>query len=215
MAQKVYILSGLGVDSSVFETIDFGIYETIHLPWLQPQTKESMHEYALRISALIPENNPTIIGLSFGGIMAITIAQLRPCKKIILLASAKTHHELPAYYSIIGNIGLHHLVPEFLFSKTNFFIHWMFGLTNKNEKQLLATILKNTDPVFRKWAIDNLLHWKNHIIPNNVISIHGDKDRMIPIKNVKVDYIIPNGGHFMTVNQSEIISKLLQSILIN
>ncbi|RYE00031.1 MAG: alpha/beta hydrolase [Sphingobacteriales bacterium] len=211
---KVYVLSGLGVDHRVFADIDFGDYEIIHIPWLQPQAREPIAAYAARLAALITDDAPTLIGLSFGGIMAREIARIIPCKKIILIASAKNQAELPVIYRLIGKTKLHQLVPGFLFTYSGWLTECFFGVKTEEEKKLLAVILKETDPIFRSWAINALLTWNNkEQAPENTVSIHGSKDRLIPGHNVAADFIVPGAGHFLTLTHAAAISVLLRKVL--
>ena len=82
-----------------------------------------------------------------------------------------------------------------------------------SEKLLLKNILKDTDPKFFAWAINEIVNWKNETIPENIIHIHGNKDRIIPFKNVKADFVIEGGGHFMTVNKAGEIEKIIKSVI--
>ncbi|RYF99992.1 MAG: hypothetical protein EOO02_15785 [Chitinophagaceae bacterium] len=99
-----------------------------------------------------------------------------------------------------------------IFKKQNFITNWLFGIESEAEKQLLKNILKDTDPNFFAWAINEIVNWKNETIPENLIHIHGNKDRIIPIKNVKADFVIDGGSHFMTVNRSEKMGKIIRQI---
>lgn len=73
----------------------------------------------------------------------------------------------------------------------------------------MKNILKDTDPDFFSWAINEIVNWKNEISPINLIHIHGNNDRIIPFKNVKADFVIEGGGHFMTVNKAEEIQEII------
>ena len=211
---KIYVLSGLGVDHRVFSDIDFGNVEVIHMPWLQPQKKETITGYAARLAALITDELPTLIGLSFGGVIAQEIARIIPCSKVILIASAKNPSELPAIYRLIGKTRLHQLVPGFAFTYSGPIVAWLFGARKENEKKLLTVILKETDPVFRSWAINTLLTWThNEPVLKHTISIHGSLDHIIPIRNIVADFIVQGAGHFLTVSHAMEVSKLLQKIL--
>ena len=89
----------------------------------------------------------------------------------------------------------------------------MFGIESESEKQLLKNILKDTDPNFFSWAINEIVNWKNVTSPKHVIHIHGNKDRIIPFKNVKVDFVIEGGGHFMTVNKPDEIQNIILNLI--
>ena len=208
---KIYIFSGLGVDKSVFDYIDFSNLDVEFVDWIAPLEKESLKNYAKRISSIIVSENPIVIGLSFGGILAVEISKIKKIKKLILIASAKNKNELPRIYQIAGKLKLNKLLPSALLKNQNFITNWMFGINTESEKQLLKTILEETDPKFLRWAINEILNWKNELTPENFIHIHGNNDRIIPIKNVKADYIIANGGHFMTVNKAEEIGEIIKN----
>lgn len=207
---RIYIFSGLGVDKRVFDNIDFGDLDIEFIDWIDPLVKESLGNYAIRISQKITAKNPTIIGLSFGGMIAVEISKILQTKKIVLIASAKTKDELPKIYHIAGKLKLNRFIPNSFLKKQNLFTNWFFGLQSKSEKELLKKILKDTDPNFLSWAINEILNWKNEEQPNNCIHIHGSKDRIIPIQNVKADFVIENGGHFMTVNKSNEIERIIR-----
>lgn len=97
---KIYILSGLGVDKRVFDKIDFGNLDVEFVDWIKPQKKESIESYARRIQESIKTENPILIGLSFGGMVSVEISKIRKTERIILLASAKIKSELPLMYRI-------------------------------------------------------------------------------------------------------------------
>ena len=136
-------------------------------------------------------------------------------KKIILIASAKTKFEIPVLYRFSGSIGLHKLIPFALLKSSNFFSHWLFGIYSKYEKKLFKNILKDTDKHFMKWAINEIVCWQNTEVPVNYIHIHGTKDRILPFRNCKTDYLIENGGHFMTVNKAKKIEQIIKNEILN
>ncbi len=211
--QDVYILSGLGVDERVFKNIDFGKFNPIFIKWIQPKTHESIESYANRLLEQITSKQPILIGLSFGGMMAVEIGKLIETDKIILLSSAKTKKEIPNYYKLSGKLNLHNLLPSIVLKQNNIVTNWFFGTNQKSEKDLLTQILKDTDSKLLKWSIDKIVKWKNDFIPYNVVHIHGNKDKILPINFVECDYVIENAGHFMTMTNADEISKLLQKII--
>lgn len=182
------------------------------IDWIEPLQNESLENYAKRISLSLNQANPILIGLSFGGMVAVEISKILQTKNIILIASAKTRNELPKIYQLAGRLKLNKLIPNSLFKKQNFITNWFFGLETIAEKQLLKRILKDTNLNFLSWAINEILNWNNEVKPKNCVHMHGNKDRIIPIQNVKVDFVIENGGHFMTVNKAEEIERIIKQI---
>ncbi len=74
---------------------------------------------------------------------------------------------------------------------------------------------RSIDKTYSEWAIDCVLNWKNKNAPSNLIHIHGDKDRIFRIRNLKPHYIIKTGGHFMVMNRASELNKLLIDIINN
>lgn len=92
---------------------------------------------------------------------------------------------------------------------------YYFSVKTKNESDLLKQIIMDTDRFFMKWAIDAIMKWKGSIYNKNLLHIHGDSDRIFPIKRMENYIKIVGGGHFMIVNRaieiSEIIKKEIKS----
>jgi len=45
------------------------------------------------------------------------------------------------------------------------------------------------------------------------VHIHGDQDRIFPIKNIKPDYVIKGGTHMMVWNRADEISAIINGLL--
>lgn len=209
----IYILSGLGVDRRVFDKVNFGGLKVIHLEWIPPISTESISCYAQRLSTKITTECPVLIGLSFGGMVAMEIAKIIDVKQVILLASAKDDNELPKLYKLIGTLRIHKFIPASVLKSHHILSNYFFGISLKEDKIMLKQILQETDAKFLSWAINQIVKWKNKTIPNNLVHIHGCKDRIIPIRNVIPTFIIQRAGHFMTVTHAKEIESLIQKIL--
>lgn len=210
MPRKIYILSGLGADQRVFRKLDFSNLEPIYLKWISPEKDETIEDYATRLITQIEDKKPIIIGLSFGGMVAMEISKQIETEKTILLSSAKTKFEIPWYFRIVGALNIHKVFPVKSFKKIKFITNWLFGITTHEEKILLKTIIEETDHQYLLWSIDKIVKWKNTFIPKNIIHIHGTEDRVLPIRFVKCDYAINGGGHFMTLNMPDVVSEKIR-----
>jgi len=213
LSSNLYIFSGLGTDHRVFQRVDFGEWNPKYIQWITPEKQETIEQYALRLSKQIPEENPTIIGLSFGGMVAIEVSKLLNPKQLILLATAKTKQEIPWYYKAAGKMNLHRLLPLRFLTHSTTLSNWFFGTTDAFDRNLLKQILLETNPVFLKWSIDQIVKWNNETLIENGTHIHGTNDRILPKQFVKADCSIERGGHFMTVNKADEVSLLIQQII--
>lgn len=213
MAKNIYIISGLGVDERVFQKLDFSDYTTTYIKWILPVDNETIENYAARLIEQITTPKPTLIGLSFGGIVAVEIAKQIETEKVILIASAKTKKEIPYYYRWAGQMRLHQILPITLLKNSNFITNWFFGTSSTFDKQLLGQILADIDPKFLKWAINIIVNWENQTLPANFKHIHGNTDRILPIRYAAFDYMVKKGGHLMTLNKSDELSEIIRSQL--
>lgn len=213
--QHIYLFSGLGTDERVFQNLDFSKYAITFVKWIEPTKNETIESYAKNLAKQIIHSNPILIGLSFGGIMAVEVAKQISTKKVILIASAKNKKEIPIYFRFLGWISIDALVPTSILKKSNFLSYWFFGVETEADKLMLKEILLDTNPIFLKWAISKIIRWKNITSVENLIHIHGTNDRLLPIYYVKCDEKIIGGGHFMTMNKSDEINKLLANYLEN
>jgi pimeloyl-ACP methyl ester carboxylesterase len=211
---NVYIFSGLGADERVFQQLDFSDYRAVFIKWIEPQKRESIEHYAKRLIGQITSDKPVLIGLSFGGIMAVEVAKQINTEKLILIATAKTRNEIPFYYRLAGRLGLHKIMPAKLLKSSNFLTNWFFGVSSTFDRKLLRQILSETDSKFLKWAIDKIVHWKNHTLPENYIHIHGANDRILPVKFITCDVKINGGGHLMVLNHFEELNEILKQQLL-
>jgi pimeloyl-ACP methyl ester carboxylesterase len=207
----IYLISGLGADARVFQKLDLEGYKTKTIEWIAPLKGESLKEYAFRISGQIETNKPILVGVSFGGMLAVEISKIIDCQKVILISSAKRKHEIPLLYRLFGRLRLHRLIPISILKHANVLTYWLFGMKTKIEKDLLKSILKDTDPVFLKWAMNAIIQWENQEIPEALVHLHGDADRILPVWNIRrADFIISGGGHLMIYSKAEEINQLLK-----
>ncbi|RFS13691.1 alpha/beta hydrolase [Emticicia sp. C21] len=211
--KHIYIFSGLGVDERVFKYLDFTGFDVTFIKWIKPDENERIEDYAKRLTAQIITPIPILIGLSFGGMMALEVAKYLEIEKIILLASAKTYKEVPLYYRWAGCLQLQKILSSKLLKQHNFLSDWFFGIKEKEHKIMLSEILNDLDRDFLKWAIDKIVCWKNQTTYSNIIHIHGDNDHILPLQCIKSDIVIKGGGHFMTVNKAKELNEILRVTL--
>jgi pimeloyl-ACP methyl ester carboxylesterase len=212
---NVYLFSGLGADGRVFKKLQLPAnYNPIVIDYIQPLTKEPLQAYAKRIIAQIDTRKPfSIVGVSFGGILASEILEFINPQKTILVSSIGCNKELPLLYRFAGKLRLNRIIPSKKVKKTNALTYYIFGVKNTADKNLLKEILTSTNTAFSKWAVNAILNWQRKIPQQNLIRIHGTKDRLLPIKNFVPNYTIPKGGHLVILQESALLSQLISEIL--
>lgn len=213
MKKSIFIFSGLGADERVFQKLDLSNFEVTYIKWVIPQKKETLTEYASKLLNQITEKKPILIGLSFGGIVAIEVSKLIETERILLISSVKSRKEIPFYFRLAGKLRLNKLLPTKMLKSANFITNWFFGTSSHFDKEILKQILRETDPIFLKWAIDRLLHWSHDRVMENVFHLHGTNDRILPNRFLKCDVLVEAGGHLMVLNKAKQVSKIINNQL--
>lgn len=207
----VYFISGLGADERMFQKLMLPAHWNIrHLAWLPPQHKEPLAAYSKRMAQSINTSEEfVLVGLSFGGMIAVEMSRLVSPKLIVLLSSVSTRRELPSSFKWLGKLQINKLVPSFLFNRIYPFTYWFAGVKKREDKRALRDVITGTSPRLFKWSVNKILNWKNEIRPNHLVHIHGTADRIFPIGKTKADIKVAGGGHLMVYTMPEEISPIL------
>jgi pimeloyl-ACP methyl ester carboxylesterase len=207
-----YLIPGLGADERVFRGLRLPGPTTV-LRWLPPQSPtEPLRHYAARLAEAVTTHQPCwLVGVSFGGLLALEIGRLRPLAQVILISSLAATCQLPPFLKLARATGLHRLVPFRLLSRLPRLAQWFFGARNGREYRLLAHILRDTDPVFARWATHQLVNWDSTGVPA-AIRVHGTHDRLLPAGSAAIAYSLPGAGHFLIVSHAAEVSQILAQV---
>ncbi|WP_262709854.1 alpha/beta fold hydrolase [Hymenobacter metallicola] len=208
-----YLLPGLGADERVFKNLLPLLEGEKHvLPWLTPEADETLPHYAARMAAAVPADRPCfLVGVSFGGVIALEIARLRPQSRAVLISSIPDADCLPRLLRLIRGTRAYKLFPPQwlkLFPRAG---QWYFGVNNGEEYELFRQILRDMEPTYTRWAIHRLLHWDSSNVGHS-IQLLGTHDRVFPPGPTPVEHLIPGGTHFMVVSHAPEISRILNAL---
>lgn len=207
--KTVYLFSGIGADSSIFMNLQLPGYHKVYISWIPALPNETLTQYAGRIKSQINVENPYIIGLSFGGIVAVEVSRQIRVEKMVLISSVRTKAELNRIQFFFMKLGLYRIIPGSLIRRANFLTYRYFGARSPNDKQELTKLLQDTNVSFFRWALKSIAYWNNKEVPERTIQIHGTADRVIASRFVHPDYYIKGGGHFMVFNNADTVSKII------
>jgi len=203
----------LGADKVAFSFLTLDGCNLVCIDWLMPEKKETIESYAARMAACIKEDNPILMGLSFGGMLCIEIAKLMPVRQVILVSSISNRQQMPRWMRIAGSLKLDKIVPLKPFKIIEPIQNRRMGVTTRAEINLVNEFRDKTSQVFIDWAVHVILNWKNEREPEKFFHIHGDDDKIFPIHKTKPTHILKNAGHFMIMNRATEVSSYLNQIL--
>ena len=207
---KIYAISGLGADKRVFQFLKLE-HEFIPIDWIDPLKNESIAEYAKRFSSVIDTSEKfCVLGVSFGGLIAVEISKFLKPELTILISSAEIRQELPLIYRILGKTKVVKIIPAKLLNPPRWMAKILFGT---KKVALLNEILDDADLKFTKWAVQELSSWKNNQRVEKVLKIVGTKDKLIPLKNEENIELIEGGGHLMIIDNADEVSAIINKEL--
>lgn len=212
---NLYVFSGLGTDERIFRNIHFAEFcEVHHIAWKKPLRKETLDHYVDRLLEEVDSAKPFVFtGLSFGGLIAQEAAKKLPPLQTIIISSISSPKEISWYFRFAGKLKLNRLAPFRLLKFANRSVNRIFGAKRGEDKKLMAEIIRDADVDLLRWSVEKLLSWKNENPVKNLFHIHGDKDRLLPLKNKKVNVIVKGGTHLMIYNQAEEVEKAIANQL--
>lgn len=212
--KKVYFISGLGADQRVFAHLDLPNIEAIYIDWVKPSEEDTMATYAAKLLPQIDTTVPvTLLGLSFGGMLAVELSHLIEDSQTILLSTAITASAIPLRYILLEKWHVPEKIPFSLLRNANALTYHFFGIKTAGYKVLLKDILAHTDEHFFRWAIQAILHWENEKVPLHVTQIHGTEDKILPLVETPNIIQVEGGGHFMVLEQAAEVTEILKQIL--
>lgn len=209
---NVYCIPGLGTNPVLFKYLDLPDFNIIFVQWLSPLKKETLPEYAMRLAKQIDTSRPfALLGVSFGGMCAIEIAkQLHPLKTI-LISSCKTCKELHPLLKPLKFFPIHFLIPEPWYILLARLAKRRFGVTKEMKKDFFAMMTRPPENYFVR-TVNMVSHWENKEIPERVIHIHGNADKIIPFRErIMYDYVLDKGSHLMILDRAEEISEFIRT----
>ncbi|MBR0192149.1 MAG: alpha/beta hydrolase [Thermoguttaceae bacterium] len=216
---RFVFIPGLGADARVFEEYVKAFPDSVVLEWLPPTPTENLETYARRLARSVTPSPPCIVvGLSFGGMLAPYIAEELGAEYCVLLASAKSGRDFPRWYC----------TGRFLFRWCPWFVPMLIILA-KFEVRILnwkdGSKWQSVCDQFVKSSTKQMFHFlrmmldrafeSSHEVPERktpILQVHGKKDRLIPIKNVQPDVVIPGGGHLFLLTHFDAVLPILQDL---
>jgi pimeloyl-ACP methyl ester carboxylesterase len=213
----VYFMPGLAASPTIFENIKLpeDQFEMHFLEWFLPNDKESIESYALRMAEKIQDENPVLVGVSFGGVLVQEIAKHIKTQKVIIISSVKSNTEFPSRFKVAKTTKAYKLIPTQLLADIEKLVKYAFGdnIVAKRLK-LYEKYLSVRDKQYLDWAIETILCWNQKKGNESVIHIHGDADEVFPIKNIEKCIVIKGGTHIMIINKFKWFNENLPQLIL-
>jgi pimeloyl-ACP methyl ester carboxylesterase len=163
----------------------------------------------LRVNAI--EEGAIFAGISLGGVVAQKLASRKKPKGLILISSFSTSKSVSPFLYLFKPILSY--LPAFIFDVRllpTFVARFFRGKGNDEAASILSAMMRKlgTRNIKNMCILSLDVHaQKNGDCP--ILSIHGEKDRIIRSKGRKVDYMIKDGGHIISISHHEEVNKII------
>lgn len=205
----------MAADVSIFEYIQLpeDRYQTHTISWKIPFKNETLEDYAKRMCKEVRHSDIVLIGVSFGGVVVQEMSKYLTLAKVIIISSVKSRYELPKRMRIARSTKLYKLLPTFVVSKITNWEKLAVGDFAKKRAAMYQKYLSVNDKGYLDWAIKNMVCWDQDTPPEGLVHIHGDKDVVFPISNIKNCIKVDKGTHVMIINRAKWFNKNLPEII--
>ena len=212
----VYLMPGMAASPLIFEYIKLPkeTFKLHYLQWAIPLENENLSAYALRMANTIVHENPVLLGVSFGGVLVQEMSKHIKVKKLIIVSSVKTKHEIPLKMQLARTTGAYKLVPTQLASKIDVFEKYAFGKTIAKRLELYKKYLSVNNSYYLSWAIKEMVCWDQDKPYKGIVHVHGDKDPVFPIKNIKNCKVVPGGTHIAIIDKYKWFNANLPALIL-
>jgi thioesterase domain-containing protein len=212
----VYLMPGMAASPLIFENIKLpeNLFQIHLLEWLIPIENETLSAYALRMVKYIEHKDVVLLGVSFGGVLVQEMAKHIEVRKLIIVSSVKSMHELPKRMLLAKTTKAYKLVPTQLAANIDVFEKYAVGKVVKKRIELYQKYLSVNDSRYLSWAIEQMVCWSRVEASKDIVHIHGDQDGVFPVKNIKKCQIIKNGTHIAIINKYKWFNENLPKIIL-
>ena len=206
------LLSGLGADERLFGPQKERFPDLMVPRWLDPVSNEPLDKYAGRMAEQLSPLRPRYIGgASFGGMLALEIAKLLRPRAVFLIGSCRSRESIPFALRLGGSmVGR---LPEAAFGMMKSHAPSLaaaLGPFSFEVREIVTQMSREIPPTFLRWGVKAILGWAGvEDLDVPVHHIHGSADRLLPVRRVRPDRVLPGAGHLLTLTHGREINDYL------
>ena len=209
---RLILFSGLGVGGELFIP-QRPISARVETPtWIDPIEAESIRQYALRMAETIePGDDLFVGGVSFGGMIALEVAQTLQARGVFLSSSGYSYRQIALPIRMIGHAVGAAPIPLLRAALTGAgLLVRVVGRPNRRQRNLVLSLVPKANLKLTRWGGPAIMNWEfRGTLPCPVHQVHGEIDRVVPRANVDPDLTIEGGGHIINVTHAQQVNTFI------
>jgi pimeloyl-ACP methyl ester carboxylesterase len=206
------LLPGMAADERLFGPQKRVFRGLIVPPWIDPEPREPLASYARRMATSVKPFKPFVVGgVSFGGVVALEMADHLGLTECVLISSIRSPAEMPWRLHVLRPLAS--IGPERLGSTAGWAARFLAPMPGATAHRLGRLAVPQS--AFLRWACWAVLQWQPTLEARRVRvrHIHGSADRTFPICHTHPDQIINGGGHLLTLTHATEINEFLSYVI--
>lgn len=208
------LLSGLAADARVFTPQKIAFPQMQCPRWLIPERSETINDYAARLAETIGEGPCIIGGASFGGIVALHLAEHVDARAVILIGSIKSPSQLPMVARCARPFRF--LIPFIPLRLLQLLARPIATRAVKRHAPFaygLACQFRDSNPAVFKWSLCRILDWSaTPTVSCPIFHLHGDRDWTLPLRYTDPDKIVKGGGHVISLTHPSEVNSFVKMV---
>lgn len=208
----LYLLPGLATDRRLFQRLRLPEGRVKLLEWPAFHPGMTLEALAGRLREQVQADRPHLLaGVSMGGMVAQELALLTQPRQVVLISSWTGPHEWPTHVRWAARLRPQVLITEGTMRITWPLKRYLLGGRPGEVDRLLYEMALSEGARKIRWGLDAILRWPGSRWQGPLVRIHGDADRITPLR-FPVDHRIPGAGHVMVLDRADEVGRLLQRI---
>ncbi len=220
MAQLIF-LPGIGANHLLFSKTLAAFPQGKVPAWQVPLPKESLQHYAKRWASSFQSGPYVLVGMSFGGMVALELAKWVNTQSVVLLSSCWHSQAIRPYFRRWEKIS--RWLPDFLMRPLLRTLGPPVtarrqGISSAAEINLLIQMSREIDLPFARWAAFSAATWQCDLPseqqqPYRLFALHGRKDVVIPLVEAPWVEVVEDGRHLLPLTHPDRVNAVIRKAL--
>ncbi len=210
------LFSGLAADANMFVPQKRAFPQLVVPQWPIPQPSDTLDSYCDRLAEDLQAHAEGVIGgASFGGIIALHVAERLKPRAVILIGSVRA----PAELSRLAR-GARPLKPLIPLIPVRVLQACCVPIASELAKRFaprtsgLMRQFRSSEPAVLRWSLARVLDWQSApAVDCPVRHIHGDRDWVLPMRYTQPDTVVRGGGHLITLTHPSAVNEFIRSAI--